>query len=304
MHREGAARTPEEMQRSTRALKNAVEQVKSGIERLKKEDAEIERELNIGLGLMAEIMREYTYFDIHYSDGTYAAAQTNEASQRVLKVIEEHKNDIRSDLNTVFFDDGGYLPRLLKQLEGVSGVQADILSWYTEEELKSLAFEGISVSEESLSSRKELCVFIINDKLQRELYTNREAERIAALFEETPTRTDVIRGVVAHGGGRKVVGKVKIIRRDYARPDLTQKAMTEMEQGQILVTETTDPDLMEGFRKAGAVVTDIGGMLSHAAITARELDIPCVIGAVNASRSLKDGDMVEVDTTSGTIKRL
>ncbi len=55
---------------------------------------------------------------------------------------------------------------------------------------------------------------------------------------------------------------------------------------------------------ASAVVTDVGSVLSHAAIVSRELRIPCIVGATNATKVLKDGDLVEVDTERGVVKVL
>ena len=58
------------------------------------------------------------------------------------------------------------------------------------------------------------------------------------------------------------------------------------------------------MKRAAAVVTDKGGMTSHAAIASREFGVPCVIGTVYATRALKDGDFVEVDAFKGTVKKI
>ena len=71
-----------------------------------------------------------------------------------------------------------------------------------------------------------------------------------------------------------------------------------------MVAETTDPECMPGLLKAAAIVTDVGGLLSHAAIVARELNVPCVIATGNASKVLKTGDMVEVDANTGVVRIL
>ncbi len=80
-----------------------------------------------------------------------------------------------------------------------------------------------------------------------------------------------------------------------------RKKMKEMKNGEILVSETTEPELMEALRKASAIVTDLGGMLSHAAITSRELDIPCVVATGDASKKLRDGDLIEVNADKGIV---
>jgi pyruvate,water dikinase len=66
----------------------------------------------------------------------------------------------------------------------------------------------------------------------------------------------------------------------------------------------TRPDTIMACKKASAIVTDEGGITSHAAILSRELRIPCVIGAHNATQVLKTGDLIEVNANKGIIKIL
>jgi phosphohistidine swiveling domain-containing protein len=75
-------------------------------------------------------------------------------------------------------------------------------------------------------------------------------------------------------------------------------------QGDILVADMTRPEYIPIIQKSSAIVTDAGGMLCHAAISAREFKIPCVVGTEVATKSLKDGDLVEVDADKGIIKIL
>lgn len=66
----------------------------------------------------------------------------------------------------------------------------------------------------------------------------------------------------------------------------------------------TNPDLVTAMKIAGAIVTDLGGITSHAAIVSRELNIPCVIGTKIATKVFKDGDMVEVDANRGDVRKI
>ena len=72
--------------------------------------------------------------------------------------------------------------------------------------------------------------------------------------------------------------------------------------GEILVTAMTSPDYMPAVRRAVAIITDEGGVTSHAAIISRELDIPCLVGTKNATQVLRTGDMVEVNADKGRVK--
>ncbi|HUN78568.1 MAG TPA: phosphoenolpyruvate synthase [Solirubrobacteraceae bacterium] len=71
--------------------------------------------------------------------------------------------------------------------------------------------------------------------------------------------------------------------------------------GEVLVTHMTTPDWVPLMRRAAAIVTDSGGMTCHAAIVSRELGIPCVVGTGDATRRLRDGEIVTVDATQGTV---
>lgn len=75
-------------------------------------------------------------------------------------------------------------------------------------------------------------------------------------------------------------------------------------KGDILVTNNTTPEFVPLMKKAGAIVTDQGGITTHAAIVSRELGIPCVIGTKIGTRVLKTGDKVNVDAHAGIVTRV
>ena len=79
---------------------------------------------------------------------------------------------------------------------------------------------------------------------------------------------------------------------------------SKMRDGDVLVSHSTTPDYVPVIRRAIAIVTDEGGVLSHASVISREMRIPCVIGTKSASKVVHDGDMVEVDADSGVVKIL
>ncbi len=76
---------------------------------------------------------------------------------------------------------------------------------------------------------------------------------------------------------------------------------TRLKEGDILVTHMTAPDWTALMRRAAAIVTDSGGMTCHAAIVSRELGIPCIVGTGEATRVLRDGELVTVDATNGVV---
>lgn len=80
---------------------------------------------------------------------------------------------------------------------------------------------------------------------------------------------------------------------------MTIEEAAKFKDGDVLVTEMTDPDWVEVMRRASAVVTDKGGRTCHAAIVSRELGIPCVVGTANATQKVQDGSPVTVTCAGG-----
>jgi pyruvate,water dikinase len=111
-------------------------------------------------------------------------------------------------------------------------------------------------------------------------------------FEEEHEDIDKLEGTCASVG--KVQGKVKIV--------FGEKGFDKMNKGDILVTGMTRPEMLPVMKKAGAIVTDEGGITCHAAIVARELKIPCVIATRIGTKVFKDDDLVEVDADKGIVK--
>ena len=104
-----------------------------------------------------------------------------------------------------------------------------------------------------------------------------------------------IQGVVA-SKGTIITGQVQVI--------LNDDEVKHFTAGNILVTTMTSPYYVPAMKQAKVIITDEGGITCHAAIVSRELGVPCVIGTKIATRVLKDGDIVEVDATSGVVKKL
>jgi nucleoside-diphosphate-sugar epimerase/phosphohistidine swiveling domain-containing protein len=101
---------------------------------------------------------------------------------------------------------------------------------------------------------------------------------------------ETLRGVGVCGG--RVRGRVRIVR---------PETIDDLQPGEILVAEVTDVGYTAAFCYAAAVVTELGGPMSHAAVVAREFGFPCVVDAQGATRSLPPGALVEVDGATGEI---
>lgn len=114
-------------------------------------------------------------------------------------------------------------------------------------------------------------------------------------LEGTNVNQTVIQGTVASTGTHPYFrGTAKIV--------LTIDEIEKINLGDILITTMTSPDFVIGMKKAGAIITDTGGMLSHAAIVSREFKKPCIVGTEIATKVIHDGDIVELHCGKGTIK--
>ena len=110
-------------------------------------------------------------------------------------------------------------------------------------------------------------------------------------FEEN--QTSIVKGKVANNG--KVTAKVSIV-------SLNEVDDFKFIPGNILVCKMTSPKYLPIMKISSGIITDQGGILSHAAIVSRELNIPCIVGTRNATEVLKDDMLIEIDTYVNSIK--
>lgn len=89
-----------------------------------------------------------------------------------------------------------------------------------------------------------------------------------------------------------------------ARVVITKQDILDFKHGEVLVTTMTTPEFVPAMKKAAAIVTNEGGVLCHAAIVARELKVPCIIGTRVATKIFKTGDVVKVDGEKGVATKL
>ena len=110
---------------------------------------------------------------------------------------------------------------------------------------------------------------------------------------EKEVKLDEFKGIPASPG--TVTGKAKIIFNPRG---------ANINKGDILVTSMTNIDFVPLMSKASAIVTDEGGLLSHAAIVSREMKKPCIVGTKISTKVLKDNDLIEVDANKGIVKKI
>ncbi len=171
-------------------------------------------------------------------------------------------------------------------------VKYEIMRWIT----PSMARNLIKTGEVDIKKLEEIgkCSLVIYHEDNRDdLFTGKEAiERKRKIFSLEKSDVSEIEGVSANQG--RVEGYVRVL--------ISPKEIHKMKEGEILVTTMTSPDFVPAMKKAAAIVTDEGGITSHASIVSRELGIPCVIGTKIATKILKTGDFVDVRANHGLVK--
>jgi len=152
----------------------------------------------------------------------------------------------------------------------------------------------VDVHEVNIVRRKHAC--LPNDDGTIELLLDKEADKFMKKVKRSKVKErshkNTIYGDVACSG--KAKGIVCIVN--------SLADVRKMKEGNILVSTATTPSIILALKKAAAIVTDEGGLTSHASIVSRELNVPCVIGTKIATKFLKDGYKVIVDATEGVVR--
>ena len=174
-----------------------------------------------------------------------------------------------------------------------------ILRMYDSTELDDLMLKGKKLTSEQLGKRKNGFLKILRNG-EVDTFEGKKAQEILDEITKRPEDLNELAGMVASKGF--AVGKV--VNLSYKMAKEHSRKIQKMQQGDIIVTEMTRPNIIAACEKAGAIITDEGGVLCHAAIVSRELMVPCVIGTIYATSILKDGDYVEVDAEKGVIKKI
>jgi phosphohistidine swiveling domain-containing protein len=181
-----------------------------------------------------------------------------------------------------------------KEIAERNNLTIEEVEMYNPPELNELAEKNKKVD---LEKRKKGYLSYYNEETNTISYHNgEEANEIIKKYTSIKVNKGIteFKGMVASRG--KAVGKVRILS--------GARHFDSMKEGEILVSSMTSPEFIIAMRKTAAIITDEGGITCHAAIVSRELSIPCIVGTSIATRTLNNGDLVEVDANKGIVKIL
>ena len=173
--------------------------------------------------------------------------------------------------------------RLLEEISRRTGISREDLRLYLLSEMVELILKGKSIDSDKLKVRAEGVSFIRQDHMVPN-YVKIQPPLAKARKELT--------GICASGG--YVEGIARIIK--------TKKDIDMMHKGDIMVAIGTDFDLLEIMHLAGGIVTEEGGLLSHASVVSRELGKPCLINVKGATSAISNGDIIELHAQDGFLK--
>ncbi|OGY43430.1 MAG: hypothetical protein A2729_04645 [Candidatus Buchananbacteria bacterium RIFCSPHIGHO2_01_FULL_39_14] len=191
-----------------------------------------------------------------------------------------------------------YIDLFLKEFSSRFKINFDDLHYYNCYEILDLAKKGKKIPTTEIKKRyNNLVVYYSKNYNSLKYVFGKEAAAVTSKFLNVKVDKNIaeLKGVVV-SRGRTIKAIVKIL----TSPSQADK----LKEGEILVAPMTSPDYILAIKKASAIITDVGGMTSHAAVVSRELGIPCIAGTKIATKVLKDGDLVEVNTNNGIIKKL
>ncbi|MEK7463631.1 MAG: PEP-utilizing enzyme [Patescibacteria group bacterium] len=224
----------------------------------------------------------------------YKSTFQSKETQELIDTLQESIY-FRSWRTERYYRNAYFLQDFFRRTSEVLNLQkVDDVFYLTSEEILTGLRSGQLPSNEKIEKRR-IGYFSYADTKDIILLSGADADifRKAVVVNPIESKTE-IKGQVAFPG--KATGPARIVT-SMAQLHLVQ-------EGDILITTSTTPDYVPVLKKVKAIVTEEGGVLSHASVISRELHIPCIIGTKVATKVLKDGDMIEVDANTGIVRIL
>lgn len=192
----------------------------------------------------------------------------------------------------VYEDTELFLEKIAKKISAETNYEPSLILTLLHEEIEGY-FKSKKLPDKKILQERYKSSALIWANGKFELIVGDAVQKIKKSLFNSEGKT-IAKGQTAYKG--KAVGLAKIVL------DPTKSA--HFNDGDILITAMTRPDYVHLLKKAAAVVTDGGGILCHAAIVAREIGIPCIIGTEIATQIFKNGDQIEVDADNGIVTKL
>lgn len=300
LYKSGRVSTWVEEKDIERFSKHLAKVIGSNIVSIKKVCTEFQRQTDIALrfmkdyqGIVArEVYKNYlkiirNYYRLHIQVKYLSDALPEQLLKKYLPYLEKARLYAEPVFTTVISFDIHFAKSLGKKVN----VDPRLILVATKDEIADY-FRYDIFPKVSVLKKRWLTSALIISRRSFNLFTGQDAKRIEKAL--LPQSHGLINGQPAYKG--KATGKVRVV----WDPDNSK----DFKKGDILVTNMTRVEFLPIMKKSAAIITDAGGVLCHAAITARELKIPCIIDTKIATRVLRDGDLVEVDADKGVVRKI
>lgn len=164
------------------------------------------------------------------------------------------------------------------------------LNYYLLSEILSLLDENIRLEQEIIKGRQKEGVILVRSEYMDQVINFKPMDLLLP-NQSNDTKDRELQGKCACSG--QIKGTVKIV---FKKED-----GLKIEKGDIMVAIGTDFDLMDAIHRSAGIITEEGGLLSHASVVCREMNKTCLIGVKNATKILKDGDKILLDSKHGKV---
>jgi len=227
-------------------------------------------------------------------------------SEKILKIMNAIRNFIYLRTYTTEYSDHLFYvgkQTIFKEISSRCNVEVEDLIMLNDQEILDIIKNKFTVKQEYkdiIDKRKTgFAITWLDEKIENyfgndSLEIQTEIAKIYKMNDNQEKEKDIIYGTVANKG--KVRGIARIL--------LSYDDIYKVKKGDIVVATMTTPDYISAMEKAAGFITDEGGITCHAAIISREFNVPCIVGTLNATKEIKDGQLIELDGFSGEIHKL
>ncbi len=242
----------------------------------------------------SDYLKFLKFYDRHISFQVFVKKTIDFFSSSQLERFGPIFRDARIYSESVYTKSEELYRNFAKHIAKREGYSPDYLTCLTQTEFEEYIKNQKLPDQRTLKKRFEASALYFENG-REVIVTGKKVNQIEAILTNQSVKNNgKIKGTTAYPG--KVQGVARIVVDPF-------KVRT-FHLGDILITGMTRPEFLPLIKKASAIITDVGGVLCHAAITAREMKKPCVIGTKIATKVLKDGDLVEVDADEGIVKKI
>lgn len=244
-------------------------------------------------------------FDAIFNEGVELKSKTARNLARNAKKMADFKLKTKKTFGEIFVGFDNLNKEIARRCKLSKSDDLEILF---PKEIKGLLVGSISYSEFKLLQEKRKDNFLIlkNRERARKFFGDPAKKMLYSIKHgclNNVLNENVMNGRVANAGF--AVGKAVIV--PYVtdiNDQKLEKIISKFNNGDIIVSKNTTPEVIVLVKKAGAIITEEGGITCHGAIVSREFKKPCIVGIKGISNLIKTGDIIEVDANNGMVRIL